>query len=237
MKYIACTVVGLLVLVLSGDQASAQNQAPSNSQSSSSGSPLGAYARQVRKDPGVKTTPKVYDNDNLPKQDTLSVIGKTRAPGSDSTASSKSIQSENSVPVGGEAKPTPDNKAATENKTGTTEEKAPLTGAATEDEATKQAASKQWADKTAAQKEQIDLLARELDVLQREFQIRAAAMYADAGNRMRNEANWDKQDAQYKQQIADKQKALDDAKQKLDDVEEEARKAGAPTSVSEPQPQ
>ncbi len=78
------------------------------------------------------------------------------------------------------------------------------------------------------------MTARELDVLQREYQIRAAAMYADAGNRMRNSADWDKQDAQYKQQIADKQKALDDAKQKLEDIQEDARKAGTPSSVREP---
>jgi hypothetical protein len=78
------------------------------------------------------------------------------------------------------------------------------------------------------------LLERDLDVLQREYRIRAAAMYADAGNRLRNSGDWDKQDTQYKQQIADKQKALDDAKQKLDDVQEDARKAGAPASVSEP---
>jgi hypothetical protein len=78
------------------------------------------------------------------------------------------------------------------------------------------------------------LLQRELDVLQREYQIRAAAMYGDAGNRLRNSADWDKQDAQYKQQIADKQKALDDAKQKQDEMQEEARKAGVPSSVREP---
>ena len=100
------------------------------------------------------------------------------------------------------------------------------------DEAARAAAAKQWEDKIDAQKAQIDLLGRELDVLQREYQIRAAAMYADVGNRMRNQADWDKQDAQYKQQIADKQKAVDEAKQKLDDMQEEARKAGAPASVS-----
>ena len=59
-------------------------------------------------------------------------------------------------------------------------------------------------------------------------------MYGDAGNRLRNSADWDKQDAQYKQQIADKQKALDDAKQKQDEMQEEARKAGVPSSVREP---
>jgi len=250
MKNMACSRVGLLVLVLAGISASAQNQAPSTSQSSSSGSSLGDYARQVRKDPGVKATPKVYDNDNLPKQDKLSVIGQTPASASNNTADTTSGQSENAAPAAGEAKATTDNKAGTESKTGNeaktetaktgTGEKAPLTSSeakSPEDEATKQAAAKQWGDKVAAQKEQIDLLARELDVLQREYQIRAAAMYADAGNRMRNEANWDKQDAQYKQQIADKQKALDDAKQKLDDLQEDARKAGAPASVSEPQAQ
>ena len=78
------------------------------------------------------------------------------------------------------------------------------------------------------------MLTRELDIVQREYQIRAAAMYADVGNRLRNSADWDKQDAQYKQQIADKQKALEDAKQKLDDMQEEARKAGVPSSVREP---
>ena len=38
--------------------------------------PLGDYARKVRKDPGTaKAKPKVFDNDNLPTDDKLSVIG------------------------------------------------------------------------------------------------------------------------------------------------------------------
>ena len=36
---------------------------------------LGDYARQVRKDPGAKSKPKVFDNDNLPREDKLSVVG------------------------------------------------------------------------------------------------------------------------------------------------------------------
>jgi len=71
-------------------------------------------------------------------------------------------------------------------------------------------------------------------VLQREYQVRAAAMYADVGNRLRNSAEWDKQDTQYKQQIGDKQKALEDAKQKLEELQEQARKAGVPSSIREP---
>jgi hypothetical protein len=243
MKRSACSGLGfVLFLVLAGVGTSAQNQAPTTSQKSSSGSSLGDYARQIRKDPSAKALPKVFDNDNLPKDDKLSVIGQTPAPASGNSSETKAAQSDSASPAAGEAnagtanKGATDAKAATEAKTGSTgsEEKAPLTSTvkASGEEATKPAAAKQWSDKLTAQKEQIDLLARELDVLQREYQIRAAAMYADAGNRMRNSSDWDKQDAQYKQQIADKQKALDDAKQKLDDIQEDARKAGAP--VREP---
>ncbi len=215
----------MLFLGLAGVLAGAQNQASSTSQNSS-GSSLGDYARQIRKDPGVKTTPKVFDNDNLPREDKLSIVGQKPAAPAENSIATKAAQTDSTPLAEGEAKAATEAKAGSEEKTPTTTTKAP------DDEATRQAAAKQWADKTAAQKDQIDLLARELEVLQREYQIRAAAMYADAGNRMRNSADWDKQDAQYKQQIADKQKALDEAKQKLDDLQEDARKAGAPASVS-----
>jgi hypothetical protein len=235
MKHIAYSGIGLMLFLgLAALPASAQNQAPSAAQDSSSGSSLGAYARQVRKDPGTSSKPKVYDNDNLPKDDKLSVVG-TATP-SDNSADAKPAESDNTTstnansaaPAAGEAKP------GTETKTAEVKPPTAVVKTAEEDEAAKQAAWKQWGDKVQAQKDQIDLTARELDVLQREYQIRAAAMYADAGNRMRNEADWDKQDAQYKQQISDKQKALDDAKQKLEDIQEEARKAGTPSSVREP---
>jgi hypothetical protein len=228
MKHIACSGVGLvLFLGLAGVLAGAQNQASSTSQTSASGSSLGDYARQIRKEPGVKTTPKVFDNDNLPKVDKLSIVGQKAPPPAEKSAEKKAAEADNTS-AEGEAKAGAAAKTGAEEKTSSTSAaKAP------EDEATRQTAAKQWADKITAQKSQIDLLARELDVLQREYQIRAAAMYADAGNRMRNSADWDRQDAQYKQQIADKQKALDEAKQKLEDLLEEARKAGAPASVSE----
>jgi hypothetical protein len=242
MKHIACSGIGIVLLLgVAGLPASAQNQTPSTSQNSSSGSSsgssLGDYARQVRKDPGTASKPKVFDNDNLPREDKLSIVGQTPATASENTTA-KTVDSDAAAATG-EAKAV-DAKSA-DDKTGTeakaaTPEKAPLTATAKSpaDPANQEAAAKQWGDKLNSQKEQIDLLTRELDVLQREYQIRAAAMYADAGNRMRNSADWDKQDAQYKQQIADKQKALDEAKQKLDDTQEEARKAGAPASVREP---
>ena len=224
MKRIACSGMGLaLALGLTSIPAGAQTQASSPSQTSSSGSSLGDYARQVRKDPGTKAKPKVFDNDNLPREDKLSVVGQTPATISATSTEAKAPEAASAAPAASDA------KAATDAKTPSTS-----AGKAPDDEAAKQAAWKQWADKLATQKDQIDLLTRELDVLQREYQIRAAAMYADVGNRLRNSADWDKQDTQFKQQIADKQKALDDAKQKLEDMQEEARKAGVPASVREP---
>jgi hypothetical protein len=218
-------VLGLMTSLLALP-ALAQTDAstlPTNAQGQS-GSSLGDYARQVKKDGApAKARPKVFDNDNLPTEDKLSVIGEARPAAT--TAQN-----------GSENQPAPANGSAT----APAKPKSPAEEAAEK----KAAEAKQWQDKIDGQKGQIDLAARELDVTQREYQLRAAAMYADAGNRMRNSAEWDKEDAQYKQQIADKQKALDDAKTKLDDLQEGARKAGAeqpanpaPAAAPAPAPQ
>lgn len=218
----------LLVVVLTLISA-AQTQAPSNSQASStnsasSGSSLGDYAKQIRKKSDSVSKPKVFDNDNLPKEDKLSIVGNATETSSEESSTAKTEE---------QAGPTDENKAQAPN--GEAAATSGTTKAPEQDQADKEAAWKQWGEKINSQKEQIDLLARELDVLQREYQLRAAAMYGDVGNRLRNQADWDKQDAQYKQQIADKQKSLDDAKQKLDDMQEDARKAGVPASVREPE--
>ena len=221
MRHTAALGVGIaLYLSVTGVIGGLQAQTGSNSQASPAGQSLGEYARQVRKEPDAKPKKKVFDNDNLPKEDKLSVVGNAPAPASEAAAAaeSKPAETANAAP-GGQPK---------------ADAGAPPADTSKMDQAQKEAAWKQWGDKLKAQQETIDLLTRELDVVQREYQIRAAAMYADVGNRLRNSADWDKQDAQYKQQIADKQKALDDAKQKLEDLREEARKAGAPSSVREP---
>jgi len=222
MKHITSFGMGVaLLVVLAGFPASAQEQSQPAEPGSSSGTPLGDYARHVRKDPDAKSKPKVFDNDNLPREDKLSVVGK---PVTAENAAPEAKPEEAAAPAtaSGESKPAADAKA--------TANPGPVQG----DESTRKEAIKQWSDKLDSQQQQIDLLQRELDVTQREYQVRAAAMYGDAGNRLRNSADWDKQDAQYKQQLADKQKALDDAKQKLDDIREDARKAGVPSSVREP---
>jgi hypothetical protein len=71
--------------------AAAQAAAPAQDQSS-----LGDYAKKIRKDPGTaKARPKVFDNDNLPTEDKLSVVGLqapagAAAPAEDKDAAAKS---------------------------------------------------------------------------------------------------------------------------------------------------
>jgi hypothetical protein len=202
------TLLTVAFTVIAGSPAMAQTATSTPDQSS-----LGDYARKVHKDPAApKAKPKVFDNDNLPTEDKLSVVGSPApaAAGDSSTAES-------------------DSKAAT-----SSEGKDAAGAKPDDDQAKKQAEWKGWQEKLSAQKNSIDLASRELDVLQKEYQLRAAAMYADAGNRMRNAAQWDKEDADYKQKIADKQKAVDDSKEKLDAMQEEARRAGVPAGMREP---
>jgi hypothetical protein len=205
MKSILGTLVGLLVSALMLiSLATAQTQVITPTES------LGDYARSARKDKKPNTA-KHYDNDNLPVNDKLSIVGNTPATPS---ATAPTDGSEVAPAAAADADKKPDIKPSQ-----TPQER--------------QKGYDEWKAKIASQKEHIDLLTRELDVSQREYQLRAAAFYADAGNRLRNSGTWDKEDADYKQQISQKQKALDDAKQQLDDLQEQARKAGAPSSVRE----
>ena len=202
--------------------STAEGQATPPSPQSQNQSSLADYARKVHKDTGAtKAKPKVFDNDNLPKEDKLSIVGQRPVAEVNSAAAEGATEKAAASPEGktaSEAKPAGEAKAA----------------AAGEDEkAKKLAESKAWQDKLSAQKDQVSMASRELDVTQREYQLRAAAMYADVGNRLRNSTQWDKEEATYKTQIADKQKALDDAKQKLEDMKEEAHKAGVPSSVTD----
>ena len=199
-----------LFTIPAGSLATAQATTPVADQSS-----LGDYARKVHKDPNVKAKPKVFDNDNLPKEDKLSIVGEA-APVTAADASADSS-----------LKAAP----ASSGKDGAAANPA----ASTNDEQSKKLAEwKTWQDKLTTQKNSIDLASRELDVLQKEYQLRAASMYADVGNRLRNSTQWDKEEAEFKQKIDDKQKAVGDAKQKLDDMQEEARRAGVPAAMREP---
>lgn len=194
--------------------ASAQGQTSDN---------LGDYARQVRKQKAQEApAAKKFDNDNLPAADKLSVVGQAPAPDADASADKGNATQDSKADATTAAKPDAgQNQAAAKEPT--------AKDAADE----KQKANEAWQKKIQTAQSQIDLLTRELDLLNGEYRMRAAAFYADAGNRLRNSTSWDKEDAQYKDQIAAKQKALDDAKKSLDDLQEEARKAGVPSSMRE----
>jgi len=169
---------------------------------------LGSYARNVRKDKDKKSqTAKNFDNDNLPKDDKLSVVGP---------ASERAQEAPPSAPAPTAADSSP-NAAVTPG----------------ESPEQRQQVYDQWSQRISSQQSQVDLLQREFDVEQKEYRMRSAQFYADAGERMRNQAGWDKEDADYKSKIAEKQKALDDAKEALNNLQEEARKSGVPNSVRE----
>jgi hypothetical protein len=212
MKRIA--YVRIAVLILAGMMASL-----ASAQSTAQEQPLGDYARAVRKDKKPATA-KQFDNDNLPAQDKLSIVGNAAAAGDSQTGAQSG---DNSQAAANSGQDQSDKKA----------DDKPPTVQPGESQEDRQKTYDSWKDRLTAEKEKIDLLAREFDVEQREYQLRAAAMYADAGNRMRNSSAWDKEDADYKQKIELKKKALDDAKKEMDDMQEDARKAGVPASVRE----
>lgn len=171
---------------------------------------LGSYARTVRKNKAGQSAKK-FDNDNIPKADTISVVGSSPASDSQPAASEADTQAQ---PVANNPNQMPT-----------------VTPGQSEEERKK--VYDQWQGKITEQQGKIDGIAHELDLNQREYRLRAAAFYADAGDRLRNEAQWDKEDADYKQKIADQQKALDDAKQAMTDLQEQARKAGVPASAQQ----
>jgi hypothetical protein len=193
-------------------------------------SSLGDYARQARKQktrqaPAAKT----FDNDNLPRTDKLSVVGQTPE-----STEAEAAPASNGEPA--PATPAVDagaNAPASANTDAATKTPAAPEKTAADEKAEKEKMFKEWQKKIHSQQEQIDMLTRELDIANREYRLRAAAFYADAGNRLRNAVAWDKEDTQFKDQISDKQKKLDDAKKNLEDLQEQARRAGVPSSMRE----
>src|SRR5271170_6022801 len=161
---------------------------------------LGDYARSVRKNkPDTTSASRHFDNDNLPVNDTLSVVG----PASSNDANAGQNGNSGSAQATKPADLDPAAAAAERQKT-------------TDD----------WKQKIDKQKVKIDALNHELDLDQREYRLRAATYYADAGARLRDPGQWDKDEAQYKSDIEGKQKAIEAARQELDDIQEQARKAG-----------
>jgi hypothetical protein len=201
-------LAGILMTGLLASLANAQDTSVSATPSVQEPS-LGSYARAAKKDKKPQAPAKKWDNDNLPKDDKISVVGNGATASVDGSAVPLSV-------------------AQTAANSSTTSAVEP--GQSQEQ---RQVVYEQWQQRITAQQAQVDMLQRELDVDQREYRVRAAAFYADAGDRLRNQAAWDKEDGDYKSKIADKQKSLEEAKQKISDMQEEARKSGVPSAARE----
>jgi len=187
--------------------------------------PLGEYARAQKKD--RKKAARTFDNDNLPAEDKLNIVGNSKPETGDAqNASSQSPAPEQAAEGETVGKPPADGKHPAKI------EKMPEVSAGESAEERQKVYAK-WQDKLTDQQQKVALAARELDVLQREYKLRAADLYGDAGNRLRNQTDWDKQDAEYRKQLEDKQKALTEAKEEMENMQEEARKAGVPNSVAD----
>jgi len=81
-----------------------------------------------------------------------------------------------------------------------------------------------------AQKKEIATLQRELDIAEREAKLRGAAYYADAGVMLRDQAKFAEDSRKSQAEIDGKKQALSAAQEKLADLQEQARKAGLPSS-------
>ena len=177
---------------------------------------LADAARAKRKDKQSEPAPKkVYDNDNLPGQEHISVVGNRPAVEPVSLSEKEGAKADD------------DSAAPDKDKTTKLKVESDQPG----DDRDK--INQEWQKKIKDQKDTVKLLEREADVLQREYRLRAAAMYADVGNRLRNSNAWDKEDKDYKNKIDAKQKELDLAKQQLSDMQDQARKAGVPPGMRE----
>jgi hypothetical protein len=184
---------------------------------------LGNYARALKKSRGAPPTDqkKVYDNDNMPANSSISVVGSApAAPATDSAAAAQPKDASTAAPAAGDDKK--DEKKDPEIKAG-------------QSASDRKEAVDAWKQKLDGQSGKVTSLAHELDLLQREYRVKSSEFYANTANRAQNPTGFAKDDADYKQKIADKQKELDDAKAKLSEMQDDARKDGAPNSVTDRQ--
>jgi hypothetical protein len=117
-----------------------------------------------------------------------------------------------------------DDKAASQDKAeGSDESKAEGT-----DESGREKMIADWKARIDKEKNDIELLKRELDVAERENRLRAATFYADAGNRLRDEKKYAEDDRKYKAEIESKKQKIADEEKKLEQMRDDARRAGVP---------
>jgi len=91
-----------------------------------------------------------------------------------------------------------------------------------------------WKDRVLRRKRKWDLAARELERAQREYNCGRRDV-CRCRQPLRSAGPGIKKTLDYKKKIEEKKKAADDAKEQLENMQEDARKAGVPTSVREEQ--
>lgn len=191
------------LLTLAAGVASAQ---------SSSTPSLGDAARAARKNKAdASPATRHYDNDNLPTNDALSVVGPEPVAPTNTAASAQGKDAASSV----------NDKDKNKDKNNDKKPADPTVAAAE-----RQKSADEMKKKLAEQQQKIDALNHEISLDQREDRLRAAAFYRDAGTQLRNSAEWQKEQTQSKNDADAKQKALEAAKQQYDEMQEQARKAG-----------
>jgi hypothetical protein len=190
----------VILLTLAAGVASAQ---------SSSATSLGDAARAARKNKtDASPATRHYDNDNLPVNDTLSIVGPEPVAAKDPAVLAK------------------DNGATSATNTNKDKDKDKKPADPTVAAADRQKSADEMKKKLAEQQQKIDALNHEISLDQREDRLRAAAFYSDAGTQLRNSAEWQKEQTQSKNDADSKQKALDAARQQYEEMQEQARKAG-----------
>ena len=168
---------------------------------------LGDYARSVRqnKPQTTKSAAKVYDNDTISSANTISVVG----PGPSANATKKSDEDKNS-----------DKATSAESKSGDqqADDKPPAVkpGQSLEE---RQKVFDEWKTRIADEKKKIDQMAHDLNDYQHNSTLAQVSVWPE--------------NQKYAQGLSEKQKSLDQAKTELNNLQEQARKAGVPSSVIE----
>jgi hypothetical protein len=168
---------------------------------------LGDYARSVRqnKPQTTKAAAKVYDNDTISSANTISVVG----PGPSANATKKSDEDKNS-----------DKATSAESKSGDqqADDKPPAVkpGQSLEE---RQKVFDEWKTRIADEKKKIDQMAHDLNDYQHNSTLAQVSVWPE--------------NQKYAQGLSEKQKSLDQAKTELNNLQEQARKAGVPSSVIE----
>lgn len=209
MKRSIYSIAVLAIALATSAMVSAQSQSQ----------PLGDYARAVKKAKGstqAKQAGKVYDNDNMPKATSPSIVGDSSAPAAD----------QNNDPS-----KNPDGTPKQDAQSADKKDEPKLKAGQSADE--RQKALDAWKDKLAGEQDKIGKMSHELELVQREYQVKQAEFWANTAERAQNPSAFREQDDKFKQEITDKQKLLDDEKTKLGEMQDDARKAGAPNSVVE----